>query len=73
MIAYVGRAQTTRCGPRVCSATDYPVAQRPAYLLTDRREIVYPAILLAGGEIPMSFAGLKRRDLITLLGGAAIA
>jgi hypothetical protein len=57
----------------VCSATDYPVAQRPAYPLTDRREIVYPAILLAGGEITMSFDGLKRRDLITLLGGAAIA
>ena len=63
----------TRCGPRVCSATDYPVAQRPAYPLTDRREIGYPAILLARGEIPMSFDGLKRGDLITLLGGAAIA
>jgi hypothetical protein len=30
----------TLCRPRVCSATDYPVAKRLVYTLTDRREIV---------------------------------
>jgi hypothetical protein len=29
------------CGPRMCSATSNPVAERPAYT---RREIDYPAI-----------------------------
>jgi len=28
----------TSCRPRVCSATDYPVAERLMYPLTDRRE-----------------------------------
>jgi hypothetical protein len=58
----------THCGPRVCSATGYRVAEQPAYT---RREIDYPATVSSLVVSGMQFDQVKRRQFITLLGGAA--
>src|SRR5262245_31090100 len=52
----------------MCSVTGYPVAERPAYT---RREIDYPATVPSPSSDQMQFDQLKRREFITLLGGAA--
>jgi len=52
----------------VCSATGRPVAEQPAYT---RREIDYPATVSSLVVSGMQFGDLKRRELLTLLGGAA--
>ena len=52
----------------MCSATGYPVAERLAYT---RREIDYPATVPSPSSDQMQFDQLKRRQFITLLGGAA--
>ena len=54
----------------MCSATGYPVAEGPAYT---RREIDYSTIVPKSGGDRMRFDHLKRREFITLLGGAAVA
>src|SRR5437660_8736423 len=54
--------------PWMCSATAYPVAERPAYT---GREIDYPTIVPRSGDERMQFDQLKRREFITLIGGVA--
>jgi hypothetical protein len=51
----------------MCSATGYPVAERPAYT---GREIGYPADRTQSGGDWMQFHQLKRREFIMPVGGA---
>ena len=61
----------TPCRPRVCSATDYAVAERLIYPLTDRRKVAILQSCLRSGGDDMQFDRLKRREFITLLGCTA--
>ena len=60
----------TPCRPQVCSATDYPVAERLMYPLTDRRKVAIMQSCPGSGGDDMLFGQLKRREFITLLGSA---
>ena len=67
----VDLTKMTQCGPRMCSATGYPVAKGLASPLTDLRETRYPVILPRLARNRMRFDRLKRREFIALLGAAA--
>jgi len=58
--------------PHLRAGTGWQVAKSPRYPLTDLRELdILRQSWLLGGR--MQFDQLKRRELITLLGGAAVA